>query len=91
MGTEERWQLERAGFEGGLAAAVSGFRCFPGMCSLDGFVPFPSHMVSCFGLFLCAGKGKNAKGGGLIASLVIVSPFDATVHFIPGFTTTSWV
>lgn len=41
--------------------------------------------------FLCAEVGKNSKWGGLIVTLVVISPCDATVCFIPGFTTTSWV
>lgn len=58
---------------------------------LDGFIPLSSHMVSNFGLFLCAGKGKNTKWKGFMVSLAIVSPFDETICFIPGFTATSWV
>lgn len=44
VGTEERWQLERAGFEGGPTAAVLGFRCAHGMCSE--MVLFPSLPAS---------------------------------------------
>lgn len=55
----------------------------------DGFVPFPSLTVSCFGV--CAGKRKNVKWGGLVGTLVIASLFDAAVCFIPEFISISWV
>lgn len=47
---------------------------------LDGFISFSPRLFKFFRLFLCARKGRNAKWWGLIRSLVIVSPFDATVH-----------
>lgn len=85
MGTE-RWQLEGAGFEGGLNTVVSGFRCFSRWFY---FLSFPHGLMLCY--FLCAEKRKNTNWGGLIISLVTISPCDATLCFIPGFTTTSWV